>query len=276
MFRGSGFYSPLVDTDDLRAREDQIWTGQPRDVIGVDFNDRSHLKILKRWFPRQMPKFDYPASRADEQSEHHFYTQNHSFEMLDPRLLFVMLNELAPRRVIEIGAGMSTLLTADVNTRFLGGSCDFKSVDPYRPEYLRELPSGCSELVAERVEKLPLAFFEPLRAGDFLFIDSSHVAKTGSDLNYLVFEVLPRLRKGVFVHFHDIFLPFEYHKSWVIEEGRSWNEQYLLRSLLMWSSRISVVFAAYYAFWRFRDQVIASLANPDGAGYGGGSFWIHV
>ena len=78
--------------------------------------------------------------------------------------------------------------------------------------------------------------FEKLEAGDVLFIDSSHVAKTGSDVNYLFFEVLPRLRRGVRVHVHDIFLPIEYPRDWVIDENRSWNEQYVLRALLMFSS----------------------------------------
>ena len=74
-----------------------------------------------------------------------------------------------------------------------------------------------------------------MAAGDILIIDSSHVAKTGSDVNYLYFDVLPRLVPGVLVHVHDIGFPFEYPRSWVAE-GRSWNEAYLLRAFLTFNS----------------------------------------
>jgi hypothetical protein len=66
------------------------------------------------------------------------------------------------------------------------------------------------ELIREKVQPLDPALFERLGPGDMLFIDSSHVARVGSDVNYLAFEVLPRLAAGVLVHVHDVFYPFEY------------------------------------------------------------------
>jgi hypothetical protein len=121
---------------------------------------------------------------------------------------------------------------------------------------------------------VPLALFESLQAGDVLFIDSSHVAKTGSDVNYLFFEVLPRLAPGVIIHVHDIPLPLEYPQHWAISENRSWNEQYLLRALLMYSYAFKPIFGCSYAQLRFPDDVRAALALPSGRGYGGGSLWI--
>lgn len=93
-------------------------------------------------------------------------------------------------------------------------------------------------------------------------------------MNHLFFEVLPRLNQGVVIHIHDIFLPHEYLRDWVLEGGRSWNEQYVLRALLMYSTAFRVLFGCNYAFLRFPDLVRSALRHPKGAAYGGGSFWI--
>jgi hypothetical protein len=107
-----------------------------------------------------------------------------------------------------------------------------------------------------------------------LFIDSSHVAKTGSDVNFLYFEVLPRLARGVRIHIHDILLPVDYPPEWVLRENRSWNEQYVLRALLMFSTGFRVMFGCNYAFRRFPGLVASALGRPDRPGFGGGSLWI--
>ena len=134
--------------------------------------------------------------------------------------------------MIEVGSGYSTLLMADVNTRFLGGSANIRCIEPYPLPFLDPLPQGVAELIVSPVQDVPLKTFDRLEAGDVLFIDSSHVSKTGSDVNHLVFEVVPRLARGVHVHFHDVFLPFDYPRDWVLKLGLYWNEQYPLRALL--------------------------------------------
>ena len=77
----------------------------------------------------------------------------------------------------------------------------------------------------EPVQQVPLSILDALQADDILFIDSTHVLRTGSDLCFELFEILPRL-SPILVHFHDMFWPFEYPRSWVVEENRSWNELY--------------------------------------------------
>jgi hypothetical protein len=97
------------------------------------------------------------------------------------------------------------------------------------------------------VQDVPLSDFDALASGDILFVDSSHVAKTGSDVNRILFEILPRLRSGVFVHVHDVHYPFEYPRQWVYE-GRAWNEAYLLRAFLEFNDEFEIVlFASYLA-----------------------------
>ena len=115
-------------------------------------------------------------------------------------------------------------------------------------------------------------FFSQLESGDILFIDSSHTVKIGSDVNYLFLEVLPRLRPGVIVHVHDIFLPFEYRRDWVLEEFRFWTEQYLLQSFLTFNSEFEVLMANYYLFHYHQDQLKAVFPNL--SSWIGGSFWL--
>lgn len=265
------FYSPIVDPRAIDIA--RTWPPQPQ-VLGIDFGDAQHERILCDVFPRRMPAYDYPE-HLDEGADHHqFHTQNSQFSWLDSRALFVLLTEWQPRRLIEVGSGFSTLLAADINRRFLRGKMDITCIEPYPRAFLKAGVPGVSRLLETKVQDVPFAEFGNLQAGDILFIDSSHVAKTGSDVNYLYFEVLPRLAHGVRVHIHDIFLPHDYPREWVIDENRSWNEQYLLRALLMHSNAFRIVFGCSYAFWKFPELVRTALAHPHGHAFAGGSFWI--
>jgi hypothetical protein len=273
-FPDGHFYSPVVDRAVLRSRRNEIWAA--RDSLpGIDFNDMSHREILTQVFPRFIGDFDYPEQPVGSvAAPRGYFLQNSQFSWLDARALFVMLRWLAPRRMIEVGSGFSSLLSADVNQRFLGGRMDFRCIEPYPRPFLEDGFDGLTELIVAPVEALPIETFEALQAGDILFIDSSHVSKTGSDVNYLMLEVLPRLNPGVVIHIHDIFLPNEYKEEWVLEEGRSWNEQYLVQALLIHSSGFEVLFGCSYAYQRFRDAVREALRLPQGQEFGGGSLWI--
>jgi hypothetical protein len=149
-------------------------------------------------------------------------------------------------------------------------------IEPYPRPFLAAGVPGVSELVEQRLELSDLTRFDRLEPGDVLFIDSSHVAKTGSDVNILYFDVLPRVSSGVHVHIHDIFLPHDYPVDWVLGENRCWNEQYVVRALLMYSQRYRPVFGSAYAMHRFPDLVAAALGRAPGRGFGGGSLWIDV
>jgi len=268
------FYSPVVDTDELATREAQVWPDQP-EVLGVDFDDASHKHVLCELFPAFMGDFDYAdAAPAEDAELDCYYIQNSQFGWLDARALFVLLRAWRPQRIIEVGSGYSSLLMADVNHRFFDSACKITCIEPYPRPFLRKAIPGLSEVIEQKVQDVPMALFETLERGDILFIDSSHVAKTGSDVNYLFFDVLPRLKPGVRIHIHDIALPHDYPKDWALVENRSWNEQYVLRALLMYSTAFHVVFGCSYAYFRFPDDVRNALNLPNGQAYGGGSLWI--
>ncbi len=268
------FYSPIVDTEDVQRRADRIWS--PRESLhGIDFNLGKHLEILRNWFPEFIAEYDYPDA-GDSQNPAGFFSLNDQFSWLDARMLYVLLRKMRPTNIIEVGSGFSSLLIADVASRHLNAQCNFTCIEPYPREFLTRGVPGISRLITERVENLDLTEFSRLQGGDILFIDSSHVAKTGSDVVFLFFEVLPLLKPGVFVHILDIFLPSEYPQEWVIDQNRSWNEQYLLQALLTFSTRFRVIFGSAYAATHHGNAVVAALARPDGHGMGGGSFWIEV
>lgn len=267
------FYSPIVNTPDVEARAKEIWPEAP-EVLGIDFRPHEHQRILTEVFPRFIGDYRYAELESETRSNQEFFTRNGQFSWLDSRALFVFVRDLRPRRVVEIGSGFSSLLVADVNRRFFDERIVFECVDPYpKPVLESEIP-GITRLVREPVQRLELQFFTQLEAGDILFIDSSHVAKTGSDVNFLFFEVLPRLAPGVRVHLYAIFLPAEYPREWVADENRSWNEQYLLRALLMHSTGFRVMFGCNYALHRFPELVSSALGRPGKPAFGGGSFWI--
>lgn len=268
------FYSPVVDIADVTARADEIWPAHAPRVLGVDMRPEEHRRILTEVFPKYVADYDYVQGESDARTDCQYYSDNSQFGWLDSRTLFVFLREFRPKRIIEVGSGFSSLLTADVNTRWFGGGIDFTCIEPYPRPFLEKGVPGISRLVTERVERLDTSFFGKLDEGDVLFIDSSHVSKTGSDVNYLLFEVLPRLKPGVRIHVHDVFLPRDYPQSWVLEEHRSWNEQYVLRALLMYSTAFRVLFGCACAFELYPSLVEAALGLPAGGAYGGGSLWI--
>lgn len=279
IFPDGHYYSPIPDAADLRRRSAQIWA--PRDAMpGVDLREPQQLALL-RAVAAHTAAIDWPVDDPGTPgtvtgvpaSPPVYFYRNGMFPVLDAEFLFAALCHFRPARVIEVGSGFSSLVMADANTRVLGGRIDITCIEPYPRDFLRAGVPGISRLREERVEEVALDVFAQLGAGDLLFIDSSHVSKTGSDVNFLFFEVLPRLAPGVLVHLHDIFLPDEYPQPWVLGEGRSWNEQYLLRAFLQYNAEWEVLWMAHYMLARHPEAVSAVFPRCPALG-NGGSFWM--
>ena len=269
LFPPGHFYSPIADPADIRAREARIWA--PVDTLpGIDLRIDAQLALLPQLAPH-LADIDWPVEQPAEPTR--YFYGNDQYPVLDAEFLYAALRHFRPKTVIEIGSGFSSLITAEVNRRHFGGAMAFQCVEPYPRQFLIDGVAGITNLVRSKVEDLDLGFFDQLGAGDLLFIDSSHVSKVGSDVNYLFFEVLPRLRPGVMVHIHDIFLPDEYPRIWVIDQGRNWNEQYLLRAFLQFNAAWEVVWAAHCMGTRHTAAVQAVFPRFPALG-GGGSLWI--
>lgn len=271
LFPEGHFYSPVVDTDEAGRDSARIWPGH-LDVPGIDMQEEAHRKLLAIDFPTLLAEYVYPRTGPADEELSSYYEENSQFGWLDSRSLFCLMRMIRPRQVVEVGSGYSSLLMSDVNDRFLGGNTRITCIEPYpRPFLETGSQAGRYALVKQRVQEVDTALFDGLADGDILFIDSSHVCKTGSDVTHLFLNVLPKLAPGVYVHVHDVFLPEDYRQDWVLEENRSWNEQYLLQALLAENPNFEVVFGSYYAYRRFPELVSAATGLPP---FGGSSFWF--
>lgn len=269
LFPPGHFYSPIADPADLKARAERIWAPATK-LVGIDLNVDEQLELLRQ-LEQYQETVEYPVEQPDNPSA--YFYKNDQFPVLDAEFLHAALCHFRPRSVIEVGSGFSSLITAGVNRQILNNAIDFTCIEPYPRQFLIDGVDGISNLVRKKVEDVELSFFDRLKSGDILFVDSSHVAKIGSDVNYLFFEVIPRLNPGVMVHIHDVFLPDEYPKVWAIDEGRNWNEQYVLRAFLQFNNAWKVLWSAYYMATRQTQAVMDVFPRFPLLG-GGGSFWM--
>lgn len=195
---------------------------------------------------------------------------NSQYGPADGAVYRAMLNHLHPARVIEVGSGFSTAIALDEIGRGLLET-SVTCIEPF-PQRLFGLLSGSDHerlTVHQRpVQDIPLDLYSALSAGDILFIDSTHVVKAGSDVNWLFLHVLPRLAPGVAVHVHDIFWPFEYPRKWLTEH-RDWTEDYLLRAFLIGNTGWEIMLFSSW-LWRCHPELVpASLAGQEP-----GSIWL--
>jgi hypothetical protein len=129
-----------------------------------------------------------------------------------------------------------------------------------------------AEIIAKPVQEVGLDRFASLDAGDILFVDSSHVAKIGSDVNHILFEILPRLPQGVLIHFHDMFYPFEYPREWLELESRFWNEDYLVRAFLQHNTAFTIRIWDHFLGTIYPEKLAECL--PLSVKNIGGSLWL--
>jgi len=185
------------------------------------------------------------------------------------------LRHLRPERVIEVGSGFTSALMLDTRDRFLDYRPQFTFVEPYSARLemlLGQRDREDSRVIRRMVQDVPLEVFQSLAAGDVLFVDSSHVSKVASDLNHLVFEVLPALSPGVVVHFHDVYWPFEYPRRWIMSFRWSWNEAYLLRAFLQYNDCFEIMLFNSYAEHKFPELLQARM--PRLLREPGASLWL--
>jgi hypothetical protein len=262
------YYSPVVDSDDprvVRAVRERLYGPAPS---GVRLNRDAMNTMLRRLAAHHRL---FPFSR-DRGGPNRFWYDNPFFGCHDASVYFSMLLEFRPRRVTEVGCGFSSRLLLDVSERFFQGETEIALIDPSLSSVTGLNPPAGATLLSCRVQEAPLALFNRLEANDILFIDSSHVSKTGSDVNYYLFQILPRLKSGVLIHIHDIFWPFEYLADWVIGEKRSWNEGYLVHAFLQYNGAFEIVYWNNFVFHKLGAELgelmPLCLENE------GGSLWI--
>jgi len=258
------FNQPIPDTQSL---PETLWS-RPSELVGIHMNDAEQLKLL-RSFSRFRDEYQhFPTGEPRERNQ--FYLGNGLFDGVDALVAYCMIRHFQPRLAIEVGGGFSSVVLGQAaeKNKNSGVIC----IEPFPREFLREGFPGLQSLIEKKVQDIGLEFFSQLASGDILFIDSSHTVKIGGDVNYLFLEVVPRLKPGVIVHVHDIFLPFEYRRDWVLDEFRFWTEQYLLQAFLIFNSEFEVLMANSYL--NHYHQPDLKAAFPNLRRWIGGSFWM--
>lgn len=260
---GVHFYSPVPDT---RRLSPGLWR-ETSALVDIEMNDDIQLDFVRNVFPRFSEEC---RAIPIEPSESRFSLSNGAFSGTDALVLYCMLRHFKSERVVEVGSGQSSRLAAEA--AIINGNTKLYCIEPYPNEQLKAGFPGLTELMEVPIQEVPVEFFEQLGEGDILFIDSTHVVKIGSDVNHLMFEVIPRVKPGVVIHFHDIFLPKEMPRNWVYANKLFWNEQYLLRAFLAFNSEFEVLFANSYMADNHLDEF--KRAFPTSPWWGGGSFWL--
>lgn len=277
------FYSPQPNLDEVAADADRIWPNriwpEVADIAGIDLRVAAQLELLESlagemsWWPYD-PATSPGRPRRWARGGLRYTVENDFFGHTDGQVLTAMLRHLRPQRYLEIGSGWSSALVLDLLDATRELTCEVVFVEPY-PDRLRALlrPGDLdrAELLEQRAQDLDLARIDELEAGDVLFVDSTHVSKIGSDVNWLVFDALPRLASGVVVHIHDVAFPFEYSPSWV-NEGRAWNEAYLVRAMLMENPRWEILLWPSM-LWGQRPERMRAALGPH-ARVDAASLWL--
>ncbi|MEA2237648.1 MAG: hypothetical protein QOC81_2372 [Thermoanaerobaculia bacterium] len=263
------FYSPIPSLGEIHSREAEIFATPPEALPGIDLRGEQQVALIRE-LAAFYPELPFPRQQSPETR---YWFENWAYSYSDAIFLYSLLRHLQPRRVIEVGSGFSSAAMLDTADRWLPET-SFTFIDPDTATLdalLRPADRARVTVMGARLQDVPLTTFDALAANDILFIDSTHVSKTGSDVNRILFDILPRLASGVHIHFHDVFYPFEYPKEWVYE-GRAWNEDYILRAFLEFNDSFEIVlFGTWLAL--FHRELLDELMpmtreNP------GGSLWL--
>jgi len=249
------YYEPLPDFRSITREQIQRKRAYP----GIDFRCYEQLRLL-----RELELYA-PELRENEE------LVNDYFSGFDALVYYSLIRHLKPRRIVEIGGGYSTRLAGKALAANQSGR--LTCIEPYPEERLNGSSFGV-HLVTKRVEELDVSFFAALEANDILFIDSSHTVKFGSDVCYEFLEILPTLKRGVWVHVHDIFFPHDYPAEWLLKRRLALNEQYLLEAFLSFNRDFQIALANHLLYLEWRNELARLWPKAVSPEPGPSSFWM--
>ena len=226
------FYEIVPNTREVGS----AYSAHPRELLGIDFQieestDR-FLRLIESYgmgFAADVVRFEYQE-------------RNDYFRGLDALALYLVVRDLKPQLIVEIGQGFSTrilLAALERNGEESGQMSGLVSVDPYSRFRPARMPVGVDfRVIDQPVQTLDAT---ALFAGcNLVFVDSTHVFKFGSDVEWEFTQIYPRLQSGTILHVHDVFSPYQYPRRWIVEAKRFWNEQYFLEAFLAFNKDFEV------------------------------------
>ncbi|HEX3018679.1 MAG TPA: class I SAM-dependent methyltransferase [Chitinispirillaceae bacterium] len=274
--------SPIPDIEQIRKRADFIYKPGITTIPGVHLNQQAQLALLEK-----LSEYctSYPLQQKQKEG-YRFNFNNVFFTGHDAVLLYSLLRHFKPKRVVEVGSGFSSAVMLDTRDAFPEINTQFTFIEPFPQRLntlLKESDRNSCIIIEKYVQDVDTTHFTELTENDMVFVDTSHQMKVGSEVLYLLFEILPRLKPGILIHFHDVFWPFEYPREWV-EAGRSWNEAYGLRSFLQYNDSFEILFFNSYigtiqkrllnGKLNIGDKDEEDYSGDGGSYHAGGSLWL--
>lgn len=270
IFSTNHFYSPIVSLEEIKKRQSEIWSNNTINAIdGVNLNAQKQLQLLTKLsgYYNELP------FNEQKQKGLRYYYDNGWYSYTDAIILYSMMRHYKPKQIIEIGSGFSSSVMLDTNELFFQNKINLTFIEP-NAERLNSLTTQKDKttctVIEQNVQDVTSDVFAKLESNDFLFVDSSHIVKTGSDVNHILFKILPLLKPGVIIHFHDVFFPFEYPKEWVLN-GQNLNEDYFLKAFMMYNPAFEILVFADYLHLFYKN---AFEGMPLCYKNHGGNFWI--
>jgi len=251
------FYSPIPTVGELKP---EVFS-RTNDCPGIDFDAPGQLdrlayvsgKYLRAYTPRQ----------------------NSGLAQVDAFVLYAFIREKKPKNMIEVGSGESTMiaLAAIRKNAEEGFACKFTAIEPYPKAYLQKIEDRDFLLIAKKVQDVDMSVFLET---DILFIDSSHVSKIDSDVNYEILNIVPRLKVGAMVHWHDIMIPAEYPRAWIESTTQFWNESYIVHAFMLHNRAFAIRWASKYMQLLHPMQLYAAVPFfvPEDPNEQLSSFWV--
>ena len=235
------FYSPIPNLSEIESEAKAIFAD--KDLEEINLNTEQQVRLLEKI---KIFYSDYPYKGNNYDNQRYRYEKSGAYyRYSDSVFLFGMIRNFKPKSIIEVGSGHSSAIMLDTDEFFFDSNIKFTFIEPNPDDrlmdVLRENDKSRCKIIKNKVQSVELDLFQQLGENDILFIDSTHVSKVGSDVNYLIFEVLPTLKSGVLIHFHDIFYPFELPQKWILKAKFFWNENYLLHAFLMNNEKYEIV-----------------------------------
>jgi predicted O-methyltransferase YrrM len=228
------YFSPIPNVTELDPSVyDKIFEAR-----GVDWN----VKAQKRYLNKAFPKY----------AQEYTPTPNTGLSLVDAIVLYCVIREKKPKKMVEIGSGESTLISLQALERNAkeGRDYSFTAIEPYPSNKVKNISEERFRLLQKKLQEVSL---EEFKDADLVFIDSSHVCKIDSDVNREILEIVPSLKKGCLVHWHDIVMPGNYWREWMEHGNMFFNESYVVHAFLLYNNAFRILWASRYMQLHHKD-----------------------